>query len=67
MSDIETYKKLALLPDELKKEVDDFVDFLLTKKSGKTKKRKLGLAKGLIKMGKDFDEPLEDFKEYRPK
>ncbi len=26
--------------------------------------RKPGLAKGLIQMREDFDEPLEDFKEY---
>lgn len=26
--------------------------------------RKLGLAKGLITIASDFDEPLEDFKEY---
>ena len=28
------------------------------------KKRKPGSAKGLIEIGKDFDEPLEEFKEY---
>ncbi len=28
------------------------------------KQRKLGTARGLIKISKDFDEPLEDFKEY---
>jgi hypothetical protein len=27
-------------------------------------RRKADLAKGLIKMREDFDEPLEDFKEY---
>lgn len=27
-------------------------------------KRKLGTAKGKIKMAPDFDEPLEDFKDY---
>ncbi len=27
---------------------------------------KFGSAKGLIKMSDDFDEPLEDFKEYMP-
>lgn len=31
----------------------------------KLKKRiKAGSAKGLIKIAEDFDEPLEDFKEY---
>jgi prevent-host-death family protein len=28
--------------------------------------RKIGTAKGLIKISPDFDEPLEDFKEYMP-
>ena len=27
-------------------------------------KRQLGTAKGMIKISDDFDEPLEDFKEY---
>ncbi|MDH4130068.1 MAG: type II toxin-antitoxin system prevent-host-death family antitoxin [Spirochaetota bacterium] len=27
---------------------------------------KFGSAKGLIQMSDDFDEPLEDFKEYQP-
>lgn len=67
MNDIELYTKLVELPDELKKEANDFVEFLKTKVSGKDtqKKRKAGLAKGLIEMSEDFDEPLEDFKEYR--
>jgi prevent-host-death family protein len=26
--------------------------------------RKIGLAKGLIKISNDFDKPLEDFQEY---
>lgn len=28
------------------------------------KQRKFGSAKGLIKMSDDFDQPLDDFKEY---
>lgn len=28
------------------------------------KERKFGTAKGLIKMSDDFDQPLDDFKEY---
>ncbi len=30
----------------------------------KVRKRQFGSAKGLISMAPDFDEPLEDFKEY---
>lgn len=67
MSDVDIYIKLATLPDEMKKQVDDFVDFLKSKTTVKEKAsspRKAGLAKGLIQMKKDFDEPLDDFKEY---
>jgi prevent-host-death family protein len=28
------------------------------------KERKLGTAKGLIKMADDFDQPIDDFKDY---
>ncbi len=63
MDDIEIYIKLSTLPDPLKKEIDDFVDFLKMKVVEKksTKIRKAGLAKGLVEMKEDFDEPLEDF------
>ncbi len=67
MTDVDIYTKLATLSDDMKKEVDGFVDFLKSKiqveKKAKTQ-RKAGLAKGLIKMKEDFDEPLDDFKEY---
>lgn len=67
MNDLELYAKLVELPDDLKKEASDFVEFLKTKvpDKGAAKKRKAGLAKGLIEMTDDFDEPLVDFKEYR--
>lgn len=60
-------KKIESLPFLMQKEVNDFVDFLLfkTKKEAKKKKPKFGSAKGLIVMSKDFDEPLEDFKDYQ--
>ncbi len=67
MTDIDIYTKLATLPESLKREVGDFVDFLKAKSvpqgKGKTQ-RKAGLAKGLIQMKENFDEPLDDFKEY---
>jgi len=64
MNDPESYSKLVALPDELKKEADDFVAFLKTRMAGQetTKSRIPGLAKGLVKMSSDFDEP--PFKEY---
>jgi hypothetical protein len=67
MNNIKLYSKLVILPDDLKKEADDFLEFLKTKMDEKKapKTRKPGLAKGLIKMKGDFDEPLEDFNEYK--
>jgi hypothetical protein len=46
--------------------VYDFIEFLLSKtKQNKNKIiPKFGSAKGKIIMRKDFDEPLDDFKEY---
>ncbi len=62
--------KYNQLPAELRKQVEDFIDFLANKskkvenKDSQPKKRVAGLAKGMIKMAPDFDEPLEDFKDY---
>jgi hypothetical protein len=46
--------------------VEDFVQFLKIKHKDKNKleKREFGHFKGLITMSPDFDEPLEDFKDY---
>jgi hypothetical protein len=54
------------LPINLRQELADFVDFLKTKKvtKSKLKKREFGCAKGKIKLSKDFDEPLDLFKDY---
>ncbi len=66
MTEIQLYTKLSTLPPALKAEVNDFVDFLLSKKknASNAKKPKFGYAKGQFKMSPDFDEPLDDFKEY---
>jgi hypothetical protein len=66
MTDLQLYTQISSLPADLKKEVSDFVEFLKQKAKPKTrlKKRQLGAAKGLIVMSPDFDEPLEDFKDY---
>jgi len=54
------------LPINLRQEVADFVEFLKTKKviKPKLKKREFGYSKGKIKLSKDFDKPLEMFKDY---
>jgi hypothetical protein len=57
------------LPDLYKQEVEDFIEFLISKtykkKTINSKSRGgLGMSKGKYNMSKDFEEPLEDFKEY---
>jgi len=66
MTQVQLYKKIGNLPDSLKAEVNDFIDFLMSrrKKENKKKKPKFGSAQGQIYITPDFDEPLEDFKEY---
>ncbi len=66
MEGITLYTKINTLPDNLKVEAYDFIDFLLkkSKKIKKSKKRKAGFLKGTFEMSADFDEPIEDFKEY---
>ena len=69
MDNVILYTKLATLPENLKSEVSDFIDFLLSKaiKDKKTEsipKAKFGSGKGMFKINPGFDEPLEDFKDY---
>lgn len=69
MDSLLLYKKLNHLPDAMKAEVADFIEFL-EQKAMKGKKKvgkpvpKFGSAKGMFVMHDDFDEPLEDFKDY---
>lgn len=67
MDDVLLYNKLSKLPESMRSEVADFIDFLMNKaKKGNinTNKPKFGSGKGMFKMKPDFDEPLEDFKDY---
>ncbi len=66
MTDMQLYADLSTLPPDLKKEVEDFIEFLKTKtrKRPTQKKRRFGAAKGFFKINADFDEPLADFKDY---
>lgn len=66
MNNIILYSKLASLPDNLKAEVGDFIDFLTTKSKKKPKKfkPKFGSGKDMFVVKPDFDEPLNDFKDY---
>jgi hypothetical protein len=60
------YRKVSILPEELKLEVVDFIDSLRKRgeKGKKQKSPKFGCAKGQIYMSPDFDAPLDDFKEH---
>ena len=57
------------LPDNYQQEVSDFIEFLFLKikqpLEPKEQRRNLfGSLKGKIEMSDDFDEPLEEFKDY---
>lgn len=58
--------EITALPPELRREVEDFVAFLRTRKQRVTelKEREFGYAKGKVHLSDDFDEPLDEFKEY---
>ena len=66
MSDAMLYAEIGSLPDNLKSEVADFVGYIKQKHQPKKKikERQFGYAKGSFEMAPDFDEPLEDFKDY---
>lgn len=66
MKNQSAYIKLHSLPEKLKAQALEFIDFLYQKNkdSNPNKRPKAGFLKGKIVIGIDFDEPLEDFKEY---
>ncbi len=66
MTDLQLYTELIALPADLKKEVEGFITSLKAKaqKRSAARQRQFGGAAGFFKMHDDFDEPLDDFKEY---
>jgi hypothetical protein len=68
MTDTQLYSKINSLPDHLKEEVIDFIDFLRSRaetiKLNNGKKRIFGYAKDTIVIKPEFDEPLEEFLDY---
>lgn len=67
MDNLLLYSKLASLPENLKNQVEDFIDFLKSKDKNikpKANKAKFGSGKGMFVLMPDFDEPLEDFNDY---
>jgi Protein of unknown function (DUF2281) len=68
MDNVVLYSKLAILPESMKSEVSNFIDFLLLKAEKEKKDISIpqpifGSAKGMFVVSADFDEPLEDFKD----
>jgi Protein of unknown function (DUF2281) len=72
MSTQELIDKINKLPPAKKQEVEDFIDFVAAKGSEsktpdiekKSPETIFGIMKGKVWMSDDFDEPLEDFKDY---
>jgi hypothetical protein len=67
MSEDVLVQQIRSLPDEVKKELFDFAEFLIKKHSQTDVKKtpKAGFGKDLISyIAPDFDAPLDEFKEY---
>lgn len=66
MSNLLAFNKLNELPQHLRQEVMDFIEFLLqkTKGSKEPRKPKFGSGRGMFVIKPGFDDPLKDFEEY---
>jgi len=66
MTNTTLYTKISSLPLPIQNEIVDYMEFLIQKHKNKNAKihPKAGCMKGIFKMSADFNEPLEDFKEY---
>lgn len=66
MIDLDLYRKFYILNPDFKNAVKEYIDFLLSKQNdqGRILKPQFGSAKGRFKMAADFDEPLDDLKDY---
>ncbi len=69
MSDLTFLEKVNLMPPDYQQEVKDFIDFVWKTKMGlqpgiDKNGRVPGLLKGKMWMSADFDETLDDFKDY---
>lgn len=66
MTDIQLYTEISTLPLEMKQQVHEFIASLGKPPQSKIeiKERQFGYAKGFFNIADDFDEPLQDFKDY---
>lgn len=64
MSSADLFMKIESLPSDLRKELIDFLEYLLQRKKQPKEPQKRGgvpgLAKGRIVVADDFDGPLDD-------
>ena len=67
MADTQLYTKLSGLSDQMKLEVENFIDYLRYKSKIKkaARKRISGKAKGRIIINDNFDDPIPGFEEYQ--
>lgn len=63
MGQVQLVEKIKKIPPAYQQEVEDFIDFILSKKRSvvakKVSSRKVGLLKGKLKMAEDFDDSLK--------
>lgn len=66
MSDETLYSQISTLPYNLKNELIDYVEFLISKYNSKGTKShpKAGCMKGMFVMSDDFNDELDCFNEY---
>lgn len=69
MASAHNYIQLSSLPEDIRQQVLDFIEFLMKGRQGDSPKGHgkapvPGLAKGMVTVPHDFDAPLDDFKEY---
>lgn len=66
MTNASLYTRISTLPQPIQNEIFDYMEFLIQKhKSQRSKVHpKAGCMKGLFQMGPDFNDPIDDFKEY---
>ena len=66
MSIYQLYYQISSLPRDLQKKIGAYTESLIaqSKESRKNRGRTAGLAKGMIKMHDNFDDPIKDFQGY---
>jgi antitoxin (DNA-binding transcriptional repressor) of toxin-antitoxin stability system len=63
-ADLDVLIEAAIAGEDVFIKKDDRLTVQLVPHIVSSRKRQFGSAKGLIAMAPDFDEPLDDFKEY---